>query len=140
LRAQLPEIVAEVHRAPADAAAREGLKRKLAGLRDDAELIGDAELVEQADAALKELESGGRLRWRRRSSRSPTRRRAAPEISEETQRLLGTDASQLDAELLEIYLTEAPRCSTPSASSAPCSSATTAIAKRLRSCAASSTR
>ena len=31
----------------------------------------------------------------------------APEISEETQRLLATDASNLDRELLEIYLFEA---------------------------------
>ena len=31
----------------------------------------------------------------------------APALSEETQRLLATDASALDAELLDIYLTEA---------------------------------
>ena len=39
--------------------------------------------------------------------RSRTPPRPAPEISEETQRLLATDASELDRELLEIYLFEA---------------------------------
>jgi chemosensory pili system protein ChpA (sensor histidine kinase/response regulator) len=94
LRAALPEIVAEVQRAPADAAAREGLKQKLSGLRDDADLIGDAELVAQVDDALRQLEAaampracGGR-RADRRYRAAP-----APEISEETQRLLATDAS-----------------------------------------------
>ncbi|HEY1326462.1 MAG TPA: Hpt domain-containing protein [Casimicrobiaceae bacterium] len=108
LRAQLPEIVAEVHRAPADAAARERLEQKLTGLRDDAELIGDADLVTQADAALKQLESGGTAALAAAVEQiADTGAAPAPEISEETQRLLDTDASQLDAELLEIYLTEA---------------------------------
>jgi len=108
LRAQLPEIVAELHRAPADAAARERLKQKLAGLRDDAELIGDAELVSQADAALKDLESGETAALTAAVEQiADTGVAPAPEISEETQRLLDTDASQLDGELLEIYLTEA---------------------------------
>jgi chemosensory pili system protein ChpA (sensor histidine kinase/response regulator) len=108
LRAALPEIVAEVHKAPADAAAREGLKQKLTGLRDDAELIGDAELVEQADAALKELATGGTAALAAAVEQiADTGAAPAPEISEETQRLLATDASALDGELLEIYLTEA---------------------------------
>ena len=59
LRAALPQLVDEVHRAPSDAAARDELKKKLASLRDDAELIGDAELVTQADAR------AGRARGRR---------------------------------------------------------------------------
>ena len=49
----------EVHRAPADAAARAALKSKLTDLRNDAELIGDAELVAQATSALAEFETGG---------------------------------------------------------------------------------
>jgi chemosensory pili system protein ChpA (sensor histidine kinase/response regulator) len=55
LRAALPGLVEEVRRTPRDAAARDRLKSKLAGLRDDAELIGDADLVAQTDAALQEL-------------------------------------------------------------------------------------
>ena len=45
LRAELPALVEEIHRAPADGSARSGLRQKLAALRDDAELIGDAHLV-----------------------------------------------------------------------------------------------
>ncbi|MEO8507867.1 MAG: Hpt domain-containing protein [Betaproteobacteria bacterium] len=107
LRAALPQLVDEVHRAPADAAAREGLKQKLASLRDDAELIGDAELVEQARAVLAELEAGDAARLAAAVEAIHDTSAPVPEISEETQRLLATDASDLDRELLEIYLLEA---------------------------------
>jgi chemosensory pili system protein ChpA (sensor histidine kinase/response regulator) len=108
LRSQLPQLVAEIHRAPADAAARDQLQRKLAGLRDDAELIGDVDLLAQADAALKEFKTGGTdtlaaaVEMIADAGITP-----APEISAETQRLLDTDTTGLDAELLDIYLTEA---------------------------------
>src|SRR5438128_888671 len=108
LRAQLPQLVAEIHKAPADTGAREELQRKLAGLRDDAELIGDVDLIAQTDAALKEFKGGGTdalaaaVEMIADAGVAP-----APEISEETQRLLATDTSGLDAELLDIYLTEA---------------------------------
>ena len=39
--------------------ARDELRGKLASLRDDADLIGDGELVAQANAALKEIDGGG---------------------------------------------------------------------------------
>jgi chemosensory pili system protein ChpA (sensor histidine kinase/response regulator) len=107
LRAALPSLVAEVRAAPADAAAREDLKRKLAGLRDDAELIGDSDLVTQADAALKDLEAGGTAALAATVEMiADTGAAPAPQISEETQRLLASDQG-LDAELLEIYLIEA---------------------------------
>jgi hypothetical protein len=54
LRGVLPTLVAEVRRAPADAAARAELTAKLNDLVDDATLIDDAELVAQAEAALVE--------------------------------------------------------------------------------------
>jgi chemosensory pili system protein ChpA (sensor histidine kinase/response regulator) len=108
LRTQLPQLVAEIHKAPTDAAARDQLQRKLAGLRDDAELIGDVDLLAQADAALKEFKAGGTdtlaaaVEMIADAGIAP-----APEISAETQRLLDTDTIGLDAELLDIYLTEA---------------------------------
>ena len=108
LRAQLPQLVAEIHKAPADTGAREELQRKLAGLRDDAELIGDVDLIAQADAALKEFKAGGTdtlaaaVEMIADAGMPP-----APEISAETQRLLATDTTGFDAELLDIYLTEA---------------------------------
>ena len=109
LRAALPRLVADVRNAPTDALARDELRAKLASLRDDADLIGDAELVAQANAALNEIDAGGKdaalaasVDLIVESGVAP-----APAISEETQRLLATDASALDAELLDIYLTEA---------------------------------
>ena len=109
LRAALPRLLADVRNAPADPLARSELRGKLASLRDDAELIGDPELVAQASAALKEIDAGAQdaalaasVDRIVESATAP-----APEISEETQRLLATDASGLDAELLDIYLAEA---------------------------------
>ncbi|RPH66323.1 MAG: hypothetical protein EHM83_04250, partial [Burkholderiales bacterium] len=107
LRAALPALVEEVHRAPADVAVRDALKAKLAGLKDDAELIGDADLIAQVGAALAELETGGTAGLAAAVEAIADTAAPAPEISAETQRLLATDATGLDAELLEIFLEEA---------------------------------
>ena len=100
LRATLPRLVDEVHRAPADAAAREALKTKLTG----------PARRRRADRRRRAGGAGRRPRWR--SSRPAARRAGgrgrrrwprpaapAPEISAETQRLLATDATALDGEL-----------------------------------------
>ncbi|HQR11459.1 MAG TPA: Hpt domain-containing protein [Casimicrobiaceae bacterium] len=107
LRSTLPGLVAEVERAPVHSAAREDLKQKLAGLRDDAELIGDSGLVAQAEAALQQLATGEAVDLAAAVDALAETTAPTPEISEETQRLLATDASELDRELLEIYLLEA---------------------------------
>ena len=107
LRAALPRLVDEVHRAPADAEARAALKSKLSELRNDAELIGDAELATQAASALVEFEAGGAAALAATVTAMAETAAPAPAISEETQRLLATDATALDAELVEIYLAEA---------------------------------
>ena len=107
LRAALPNLVGEVQRVPADAAAREALKRKLAGLRDDAELIGDPELVAQVEAVLAELDARGTGNLTAAVEAIAETSAPAPAISDETRRLLATDARELDRELLEIYLFEA---------------------------------
>jgi chemosensory pili system protein ChpA (sensor histidine kinase/response regulator) len=111
MRNALPALVAEVHRAPADAAAREALKSRLNDLLNDAKLIDDSELVAQAEAALAELEAGGTTALEAAVTAIAESGAAvpapAPELSEETQRLLATDSTGLDAELLDIYLTEA---------------------------------
>ncbi len=107
LRAALPALVDDVRRAPADESARAGLRRKLGALRDDAELIGDADLVAQADAAVKELDSGGAASLAAVVDAIADVSAPAPAVSEETQRLLEFDAKGLDRELLEIYLIEA---------------------------------
>ncbi len=107
LRGALPALVAEVHRAPADGAAREVLRGKLAVLRDDAELIGDPELAAQAKAALRELDEGGTVGAAMTALAEMPAASPAPEVSEETQRLLASEDHHLDAELLDIFLTEA---------------------------------
>ena len=107
LRAALPKLVEELHRAPSDAGARDDLKRKLANLKDDADLIGDADLAAQAAALLAELEAGDTARLAAAADAIADTSAPAPEISEETQRLLATDAGGLDQELLEIFLSEA---------------------------------
>ncbi len=107
LRAALPRLVEEVQAAPADAAAREALQQKLASLRDDADLIGDADLVAQVQGIIKDLEAGDAARLAAAAGAIAETAAPAPEISDETQRLLATDASELDRELLEIYLFEA---------------------------------
>ena len=109
LRETLPELVAEAHRAPADGATYDTLKTRLVALRDDAELIGDATLAVQADSALKELQTGATVALAATVT-AITEGGAgapAPTLSEETQRLLATDEKELDAEFLDIYLTEA---------------------------------
>ena len=108
LRAQLPQLAAEMHRAPADAVAHDALRRKLTGLREDAELIGDVDLIAQADAALKEFKAGGTEKLAAAIEVIADAGVApAPELSAETQRLLASDTTELDSELLDIYLTEA---------------------------------
>ena len=117
LRGLLPQLLAEIRRAPADAAARAVLMSKLKDLVDDATLIDDSELVVQAQEALAELEtlaevdSGGTVALEAAvtaiAESGPPMAEPAPALSAETQRLLATDANRLDAELLEIFLIEA---------------------------------
>ncbi|HET7031772.1 MAG TPA: Hpt domain-containing protein, partial [Casimicrobiaceae bacterium] len=111
MRNALPALLAEVRRTPADAAARSALKRRLGDLVNDAKLIDDSELAAQAEAALAELETGGAAALEAAvtaiAESSTAVPAPAPAPSEETQRLLATDATTLDAELLDIYLTEA---------------------------------
>ena len=109
MRAALPALVAEVRRAPADASVRTQLRAKLEDLKNDAELIGDAELTAQAAAALTEFDAGGTaaLAAAVTAIAESVNAEPAPAISEETQRLLATDATGFDAELLDIYLAEA---------------------------------
>ena len=106
-RAALPHMLDEFHREPHDGAARDDLLQKLTGLRDDAELLGDAALVAQAGAVLKDIQTGHTDNLAAAVEAMAATSEPTPEISEETQRLLAIDATELDGELLEIYLLEA---------------------------------
>jgi chemosensory pili system protein ChpA (sensor histidine kinase/response regulator) len=112
LQVALPATLAAFQRAPGDAPARERLAVDLTTLKDDAKLLGDVRLEEGADAALAELlhaRMGDTAALQEAVAMISSTRSAAPAPapSEETMRLLETDASQFDAELLDIYLTEA---------------------------------
>ena len=150
LRGLLPMLVAEIRRAPADAAARAVLTAKLKDLVDDATLIDDSELVAQAQEALAELEAlaaldtGGTVALEAAvtaiaESGAPVAA-PAPALSAETQRLLATDANRLDAELLEIFLIEATEVLDAVSRIGRSSSAIPAIARRCARRAGSSTR
>jgi chemosensory pili system protein ChpA (sensor histidine kinase/response regulator) len=112
LQVALPATLAAFQRAPGDAPARKRLAVDLTTLKDDAKLLGDESLEQGAEAALAELSHarvGDTAALQEAiAAISATRSVApAPAPSEETMRLLETDASQFDAELLDIYLTEA---------------------------------
>ncbi|TMG94900.1 MAG: hypothetical protein E6H73_06465 [Betaproteobacteria bacterium] len=123
LQVGLPATLAAFQRAPGDAPARERLAVDLTTLKDDAKLLGDVRLEEGADAALAELLHApmgdtAALREAVAAISSTGSAEPAPAPSEETMRLLETDASQFDAELLDIYLTEADEVLDAIASSA----------------------
>jgi chemosensory pili system protein ChpA (sensor histidine kinase/response regulator) len=112
LEAGLPAKLEALRQAPDSRDARERLESELNTLKEDAELIADPGLAAKADAALAELagSSAGNTAALQEIIQAIADDRAAapaPAPSEETIRLLETDASELDAELLEIYLTEA---------------------------------
>ncbi|HTS21668.1 MAG TPA: Hpt domain-containing protein [Casimicrobiaceae bacterium] len=112
LKASLPATIAALQRSAGEASVRERLAQDLTALKNDAELIGDEVLQSDADAALGLLASDGTgdsdaLKDAIAAIASGNAAEPAPAPSGETQRLLETAASELDAELLEIYLTEA---------------------------------
>ena len=112
LKAALPATMAALQRSPGEASARERLAAELTTLKNDAELIADTALQSDADAALDLLTRAGAgdtaaLQDAITAIAAGGAAAPAPAPSEETKRLLETTASQLDAELLEIYLTEA---------------------------------
>jgi chemosensory pili system protein ChpA (sensor histidine kinase/response regulator) len=111
VKAALPATLAAFQRSPGEQGVRERLAAELTTLKNDAELIGDAQLQTDAEAAfdlLTRAGTGDTAALQEAIAAIAGGELAAPAPpSEETLRLLETDASQLDAELLDIYLTEA---------------------------------
>jgi chemosensory pili system protein ChpA (sensor histidine kinase/response regulator) len=94
---------------PEDLAARQKLEKSLTGLAQDAELVADSALKEQAATARRLLDEeqeapaaglAGAV-----AALAETKVPVAP--SQETERLLGASEEAIDAELLETYLEEA---------------------------------
>ncbi|HEX5864273.1 MAG TPA: Hpt domain-containing protein, partial [Casimicrobiaceae bacterium] len=123
LKDALPATLADFQRSPDEAIARERLATELTTLKNDAELIGDATLQTDADVALDLLARAGTgdtaaLQEAIAAIAEGRAAAPAPSPSEETIRLLETDAAQFDTELLDIYLTEADEVLDSIASSA----------------------
>ena len=94
---------------PDDAGLREELRHNLTALKDDAELVADAALSRQADAALTALDEGQaaapQIQEAIASLQTPGEK--TPQPSEATLQLSQASAEEIDAELLEIFIEEA---------------------------------
>ena len=77
LRGLLPQLVAEIRRAPADAAARAVLTAKLRDLVDDATLIDDC----RAGPRRRSKRWRSSTRWRRSTAAAPSRSRPRSPLS-----------------------------------------------------------
>ena len=115
LQVALPATLAAFQSSPDDAPARERLEVDLTTLKEDAKLLGDAQLERDADAALEQLSHAriGDTAALQEAVEAISATRAGAYLSRRPRRprklmrLLETDASHFDAELLDIYLTEA---------------------------------
>lgn len=100
------QLIQQLAEAPADQKVREELKQNLETLRDDAALLADSKLEQQARdalAALKTGEDSGKVQ-EVVAAIAPA---PAPEQSAETARLIAATEDEVDAELLAIFLEEA---------------------------------
>ncbi|MCX9155803.1 Hpt domain-containing protein [Niveibacterium sp. 24ML] len=100
------QLIQQLAEAPADQKVRDELKQNLETLRDDAALLADTKLEQQAREALAALKTGddsGRVQ----EAVAAIAPAPAPEQSAETARLIAASEDEVDAELLAIFLEEA---------------------------------
>ncbi|MDQ8023277.1 MAG: Hpt domain-containing protein [Moraxellaceae bacterium] len=101
------ELVEALKEAPQDEGLRQQLVSNLEALREDAHLIADSELEQNARDALASLKSGEVGTAELAEALAHVAPVAAPQISEEAASLMQASSEELDAELLEIFLEEA---------------------------------
>ncbi|MBK9608347.1 MAG: Hpt domain-containing protein [Betaproteobacteria bacterium] len=109
-RQALPASLARFRAAPQDPALRAELDAHLQALKQDADLVADTAFAGQAAsalAALKDEHAPTAVLLARLDELAPEPATVAPGPSAETMRLLGVGEAKLDAELGEIFLTEA---------------------------------
>ncbi len=92
---------------PADTQLRQELKQNLETLKQDADLVADATLGQQAKAALSALDAGAAPAIDQALANLRPQAAAAPAPSAETLQLAQADEDELDAELLAIFIEEA---------------------------------
>jgi chemosensory pili system protein ChpA (sensor histidine kinase/response regulator) len=93
--------------APEDERLRSELKGRLTEIRDDAELVADAELRNQASEALSQLDSASADRSQRLALSMTELATPPPPPSAEAERLKDASDEAIDQELLAIFLEEA---------------------------------
>ncbi len=111
-RSQLAPLMDAMQLQPEDSSARAELRQQLVAVKHDAELVADAKLSEATSEALSLLDSEtavpmAKLTEAIKEIAVVEMAAPAPAPSAETMRLLEAGEEKLDAELLEIYLTEA---------------------------------
>ena len=94
---------------PEDSQLREELKSNLTALKNDADLVADSSLAEQAKAALSVLEKGDAAAPQLEQAMASLKPQQAdlPAPSAETIELSQASTEEIDAELLDIFLEEA---------------------------------
>ena len=94
---------------PEDSQLREELKSNLTALKNDADLVADSSLAEQAKAVLSVLERGGAAAPQLELAMASLKPQQAdlPAPSAETIELSQASTEEIDAELLDIFLEEA---------------------------------
>jgi chemosensory pili system protein ChpA (sensor histidine kinase/response regulator) len=111
-RSQLGSLMDAIELQPEDSNARAELRQQLVAVKHDAELVADAKLTEATTEALSLLDSEtavpmAKLTEAIKEISVVEQAAPAPAPSAETMRLMEVSDETLDAELLEIYLTEA---------------------------------
>ncbi|MEP7083218.1 MAG: Hpt domain-containing protein, partial [Betaproteobacteria bacterium] len=109
-REDLPATLARVRAAPQDPGLRAELSSQLQTLKHDAELVADTAFAEHAARALAALHDEAATTAEllaRLDQLAPQPLTATPEPSAETVRLMAVGEAKLDAELSDIFLTEA---------------------------------
>ncbi|WP_341677305.1 Hpt domain-containing protein [Niveibacterium sp. SC-1] len=104
---ELQQRVQALSDAPADEKLRAELKQNLETLREDAALLADTKLEQQARDALAALKSGGDSEAVKEAVASISPAPAVTAPSADAARLIEASEEQIDAELLEIFLEEA---------------------------------
>ena len=101
-------LLAALKDQPTDAGLRQNLKHNLETLKQDADLVADSALGQQAKDVLSALDAGGDSPAIDEAITRLSRQRAkAPAPSAETLHLAQADEEELDAELLAIFIEEA---------------------------------
>jgi chemosensory pili system protein ChpA (sensor histidine kinase/response regulator) len=104
---RLQVLAQQLRQSPQAGVLRRNIEKIILTLGDDAKLVGDAALTDKVKAIRERIEADAFAEIPALLSALSETATVVAVPSEETQRLMQVDASELDAELLDIYLQEA---------------------------------